>query len=764
MANKNKKVDSLKIEDDDDPTSELEVLSLPPSHAQATSETRVPHDSDDEERESDAATYGFHKDDDATVNLKRSIPELQSDLDSRGKTIGRLQHDIEQLRSKWLGLEAEIGAREEIVTDLGREVEQLNNEVALKDRILEKRDGKIEALKSQLRERDEARTLLEQQQTDLEQQLSEQRSAAADKASALDQAEKEIADLAQRLESTTAEQDALRAEMAELGESRGTLEEDRSGLAQQLEQATGELKQAEQELEQARASLKTAQDRHASDGQEIKQRKDAYEQLERNHAQLEERLEENAAALGEVERELANTQSELTASQQQVTTLTEDIDSRKAAYTSLEEGRLQLEQQLAETRQTLHSVEGELDSTRVSLEQAQADIGSLKADASRRDESYGALDKDHADLHGRLDETMAALEASRRDVENVNAELENERREGAARLELALKNSAADVKGMRDKLAGAEKYADTLRYKLKEFSESESQWDERHIRVSQSLDEVNQRNEELASELAAANDSIAELKAMIEQQDSEHEKEIRTLRFELSEAQETATLAASRNDELTSNLVDTRNSKVDVERVLGEKEHETEQRVAALEARIQALTKDRADLEEKLATKSEAINTLLGDLAKKTAQIESIGEVEEVIQDLGNRMSDRIEDQKKEPRAQPEKASVAHDRERTTRVLIGSFGQRELRFPLFKQRLTIGRVEENDIQLKTAYISRRHALILNDDDTARIIDTNSKNGVYVNSKRVKQHSLANGDTLSIGNVKFRYEERPKRDA
>jgi pSer/pThr/pTyr-binding forkhead associated (FHA) protein len=82
---------------------------------------------------------------------------------------------------------------------------------------------------------------------------------------------------------------------------------------------------------------------------------------------------------------------------------------------------------------------------------------------------------------------------------------------------------------------------------------------------------------------------------------------------------------------------------------------------------------------------------------------------------------------------------------------------------LFKKRLTIGRTADNDIQLKTSYISRRHAVVLTEGEATRVIDWGSKNGVYVNSERVTECFLANGDIVAVGNAKFRYEERPKRD-
>ena len=54
-------------------------------------------------------------------------------------------------------------------------------------------------------------------------------------------------------------------------------------------------------------------------------------------------------------------------------------------------------------------------------------------------------------------------------------------------------------------------------------------------------------------------------------------------------------------------------------------------------------------------------------------------------------------------------------------------------------------------------------MIVSDRDATKIVDWGSKNGVFVNSERITEHFLSNGDTLTIGTAEFRYEERPKRD-
>jgi pSer/pThr/pTyr-binding forkhead associated (FHA) protein len=99
-----------------------------------------------------------------------------------------------------------------------------------------------------------------------------------------------------------------------------------------------------------------------------------------------------------------------------------------------------------------------------------------------------------------------------------------------------------------------------------------------------------------------------------------------------------------------------------------------------------------------------------------------------------------------------------------TRMLVGTVDNQEVRFPLFKNRLTIGRTNNNDIQLRADWVSRRHAVVITEQDTTRVIDWGSKNGVYVNSRRIKEHFLSHGDVVTIGNARFRYEERVKKDS
>lgn len=81
-------------------------------------------------------------------------------------------------------------------------------------------------------------------------------------------------------------------------------------------------------------------------------------------------------------------------------------------------------------------------------------------------------------------------------------------------------------------------------------------------------------------------------------------------------------------------------------------------------------------------------------------------------------------------------------------------------------RLLIGRSEHNDIQVDSTYVSRHHALLVRHGSETLLMDLNSANGTYVNSWRVSNQMLANGDLIMIGEhgIKFIDENAPDRVA
>ena len=65
---------------------------------------------------------------------------------------------------------------------------------------------------------------------------------------------------------------------------------------------------------------------------------------------------------------------------------------------------------------------------------------------------------------------------------------------------------------------------------------------------------------------------------------------------------------------------------------------------------------------------------------------------------------------------------------------------------------SIGRAVDQDLVLKDAFASRRHATISRHDGDFEVIDQNSSHGTYLNGKRIERAKLRSGDTLQFGSV------------
>ena len=73
-------------------------------------------------------------------------------------------------------------------------------------------------------------------------------------------------------------------------------------------------------------------------------------------------------------------------------------------------------------------------------------------------------------------------------------------------------------------------------------------------------------------------------------------------------------------------------------------------------------------------------------------------------------------------------------------------------------RAIIGRTPDNDVQIRSKFISRHHAQIVTDRTQSVAEDLNSTNGVFIRSERVKHHALADGEIIQIGEHKLLYRD------
>jgi type II secretory pathway predicted ATPase ExeA len=79
-------------------------------------------------------------------------------------------------------------------------------------------------------------------------------------------------------------------------------------------------------------------------------------------------------------------------------------------------------------------------------------------------------------------------------------------------------------------------------------------------------------------------------------------------------------------------------------------------------------------------------------------------------------------------------------------------------FKLGFGRAIIGRTPDNDLQIRSKFISRHHAQVVSDAEQSVVEDLNSTNGVFVKAKRVKHYELKDGDVIQLGEHKLLYRD------
>jgi putative secretion ATPase (PEP-CTERM system associated) len=90
------------------------------------------------------------------------------------------------------------------------------------------------------------------------------------------------------------------------------------------------------------------------------------------------------------------------------------------------------------------------------------------------------------------------------------------------------------------------------------------------------------------------------------------------------------------------------------------------------------------------------------------------------------------------------------DHSKITKIEVRSDGDRisAQSFPI--GRIIVGRSPDNEIYIKSKFVSRHHAQLVSDDDGCVVEDLNSTNGVFIGEKQVKKYRLRDGDVISLG--------------
>ncbi len=90
------------------------------------------------------------------------------------------------------------------------------------------------------------------------------------------------------------------------------------------------------------------------------------------------------------------------------------------------------------------------------------------------------------------------------------------------------------------------------------------------------------------------------------------------------------------------------------------------------------------------------------------------------------------------------------------KLVLSMSGVVQGEYELDRERLTIGRKPDNDIQIDNLAVSGKHATVITILDDSFIEDLGSTNGSYVNGKLVRKHALRDGDVVAIGKHELKY--------
>lgn len=99
-----------------------------------------------------------------------------------------------------------------------------------------------------------------------------------------------------------------------------------------------------------------------------------------------------------------------------------------------------------------------------------------------------------------------------------------------------------------------------------------------------------------------------------------------------------------------------------------------------------------------------------------------------------------------------------------SRVLVLLDPERPIKYPIYKETMTLGRADIADIQIDNGFLSRLHARFISTAEGVTVEDIDSKNGIRINSKETQRQLLRHGDIVDLGRLRFRFLDTASDDA
>ena len=499
--------------------------------------------------------------------------------------------------------------------------------------------------------------------------------------------------------------------------SLGKLEEDLRTLHSKWQAVEQEISERDAQIAVLREEMQRSRQTHAAIEAELESavadKVRLGEDLRAQEKQFEKELERQGHSSDETQERIRELESENTGLRVHLQELQTYIDGRKDDWADLRG-------QLKEYENTIAGMSASLESHDKVIAQKEEDKAALALKAMEMEREFAELKGRHAEKESSHSELQQAVDDQARELGSLNAEL------------ISLQKTTDKL---QKKLEHREATVQSLKRDLKEKN-----------RDSTSLEEL------LSDEKATIHEQrsrITELEGSLRNKDSAEE----ILRGKLQESEQQL-------EELDVKATDFEIRAAELQAMLLESQSEQQSLDQELEAQRELVQV----LEREVAKKQESLDLLDRSADRISAIRSGIREIDFQIDDHWVQQPTKVAGDSGEIFENPDdvmldpSALFDAEAENAEHIIVAEDQKsgEETRFPLLGREVTIGRSRRSNIRLRSKYISRVHARIKVEGESAIIEDAGSTNGFLVNSVETRQHELTHGDTLEIGDCKLRY--------
>lgn len=383
----------------------------------------------------------------------------------------------------------------------------------------------------------------------------------------------------------------------------------------------------------------------------------------------------------------------------------------------------QLKQALSDSVKALQSSEKTSDKLTTDLEKQRKALHAAEADASRASSEKEKLEEQNSAFKETILKLEADLkEAQAKDTSALEEELQKKNEELAA-LKHELESRDDSIKDLEVQFKDIQKECASLR-----------------LRVA--------ARKTLEESVSAKEARIADLQAQLDSQSEEIEKlKERRVSGQSRDARESQ---AGQIETLETELREARKMLTGIQEALTGSEEELAEEEIVLAGEPELLFDDSD--EEQLELISD------GDSASQI-EVEEIPYEDDVSEIFMESAADKVAAEREETLNAPRRAGAEETVGDVAITALEIFRNGESRqifkIPEGEPRIMIGRSDDSELQLKSEFVSRHHALIVCADDALYIEDLNSFNGTLVNAEKISRHKLKPSDTITIGKFEIK---------